>query len=185
MNLRSMFRQLPATAYLYALLAASLLSLYAGWAHYQREIGRRDILTAQAKAGEQAARDSLAILNKVQKPQTAAAVKWRTKWDSTGLRQLQYTLDSLKALGVPKPEIIQVLVPVSTLATANTAITACTLALQTCDQRVGMAQRGWDRAEDRIKLLEKQMPGRLTPWRHRAEGALVAEGLRALLRALK
>lgn len=152
-------------------LAAVLASLavtsgmVGAYNHFQREIGKRDILTAQAKVGELAARRELDSLTKAQKPQTAAAVRTLVKWDTVkaGI-DTTWLRDT-----VPVPvEVVRTIV-----VSADTGIKSCTMARLTCEERVGAAQRGWDKAEDRIKQLEHQMPGKLTPLRHRAEGAVV------------
>jgi hypothetical protein len=157
--------------------------------HYQREIGRRDILLAQADTAHRAAMRQADSLAKAYRPDTVRLTKWRTKWDSTGLRRLEHTLDSLQRLGVAHPETVTVEVPVSDLVTADTTIRACTMALRTCEQRVGAERDGRLAAERQVKLLEQQLPGAFTPWRHRAEGAvagvLVRETVRWLAQLLK
>lgn len=160
MNLRALFRQLPATAYLYALLAAALLSLYAGWAHYQREIGRRDILTALARAELRDAKRQIDSLGKVYRVDTLRLTRYRLKTDSLTTTVELWKHDTVRV--------------VEYVARANSTIRVCTQALATCDAMVGAERRGRIAAETDARLLRRAMPGRLTPWRHRAEGAVVA-----------
>ena len=63
---------------------------------------------------------------------------WRTKrqWDTLRVAHLERVLDSLRGLGIAKPETVQVSVPVSVLVTADSAITTCQAAVLTCEQRV-------------------------------------------------
>lgn len=183
----SYLKQLPITAYLVIAGITAGGTWLAVHDAGQRQLGAERILTAQAvAAGDSARADVKRLTADVKRltvaytPQAATAAQWLTRWDSTGLRQMARTIDSLKALGVAKPETVPVLVSVGTLAAADSTIKSCTLALQACDQLVG-AQRQLTDAERRranaaeadAKLVRRQLPSKLSPWLRRGEGAAV------------
>jgi hypothetical protein len=167
------FKRLPTTAYLYGLIAVSLAGGFATFVHQQRQIGAERVLTAQARAAGKVATHRADSLAKAYKPQAAAAVKWLTKYDTTGRHQLQVTLDSLKALGEKRPDTVRVTVTVGALATTDTTVTTCTQARLTCDEAVGAERVRTKAAQADAKLWKGQIPSAFAPWRQRAIGAIV------------
>ncbi len=157
-------RSVPTTAYLIAGGVTLLLAAYTANNAHQRQLGREQVLTAQARSDAAKWRRTADSLAKAYHIDTVRATKWKTKWDSTGLRQLERVVDSLKALGVAKPESVPVLVPVGTLATADTAIKSCTKALATCDQLVGAERQRAIAAQREIAALKAQMPSKARKW---------------------
>jgi len=157
-----------------------------GW--YLRSDRKSDAEVRTQLAALAVVRDSLMhrgdSLEAVQKPQTVAAAKTKIVWDSTGLRQMAKTIDSLKALGVAKPETVPVLVPLSTLQNADTAIKACTQALQTCEERVGVQRKRAETAEAANAILVAHQPSKWAPTIHRAQGGVVGLALGLLIGAV-
>ena len=60
MTLKALLRQIPSTAYLYAVLSVGAIGAYGAWSAHQRQIGAERVLTAQAVSQ----RDSLAVVLK-------------------------------------------------------------------------------------------------------------------------
>lgn len=139
--------------------------------HYQREIGRRDMVLAQSRADLKAAKHRLDSLEAVYRVDTVRL--WRTV---RALDTLTVTVDRWKH---------DTLTVVQYVAKADTAIRACTLALGTCEQRVGAERTARLTAEQQVKLLQSQMPGTLTPWRHRVEGAVLGIAAYVLVGVLR
>lgn len=173
MTVKDVLKGVPTVAYVYATVALALIGGVAQYNHGQRQIGAERVLTAQARAQFKTASHRADSLAKAQKPQTAAAVKWLTKYDTTGRHQLQVTLDSLKALGEKRPDTVRVTVTVGSLATTDTTVTTCTQARLTCDERVGAERQRTEAAQADAKLAWRQVPSKLSPWLRRGEGAAV------------
>ena len=163
----------PWQVQLIAAIASVLVGsgLFAAYNHYQREIGKRDLLIAQyTQAAQQAQRraDSLA---KVYRTDTLRL--WRVVRTTDTLTQTveRWKHDTLKV--------------VEYVAKADTAIKACTLALQTCEQRVAAERDGRIAAEQKATTLEHLMPSKFSPVRHRIEGAVVCIAVTAIVSALR
>jgi hypothetical protein len=164
-RLLALLRQVPTTAY----LIAGLLTAAGGWfamnnAH-QRALGAERILTAQARASGDTARAEVKRLSKVLPPQIAAAGKTRIKWDTVKAGIDTAWLHDT----IPVPvEVVRTVV-----LSADTAIKACTEALNTCQALVGAQRRRAEAAETDAKLAWRQVPSKLSPWLRRGEGAAV------------
>lgn len=138
-QLSSLFGRLPSTAYLYALLAASVLGGVSYFAHAQREIGARnaelrlsrqveDSLTrditaarrARKAAEAKAARDSVALLASRQSVRAAAARSDSAVRDAreARARALSVVADSSATLAQLRTEIVSL---VSKTAAADSA----------------------------------------------------------------
>lgn len=91
--------------------------------------------------------------------QTPRAIAWRTRWDSSGIRDLARQLDSLRAIGAVVPE--SVWVPTALPFTADTAIASCHDARNTCEARLANADSV--STELRTQLQDLARVGR-RPW---------------------
>jgi hypothetical protein len=147
MNLRSLLKQVPATAYLYGLLGVALIGAYQGWAYHQREIGRREVELAQSASELRAAKMRADSLEKVYRVDTLRLTKIKRVTDSLTVTVEQWKTDTLKV--------------VEYVAKADTAIKACVQALGTCEARVGAERAGRLAAEKQTAILKAQMPGNL------------------------
>jgi hypothetical protein len=155
-SLKALLGKVPSQVYLYATLAAAVIAGYNGWAYHQREIGKRDVQIEDlehANAGLLHARDSLTI---VYRTDTLRLTKIRQVTDSLTVTVERWKHDTLKV--------------VEYVTKADSTIRVCTAALQTCDQRVGVAQRGWDGARAEIKLLKASLPSPAQKWLYGAAG---------------
>lgn len=168
MNIKGLLRQVPATAYLYAALGAAVVAGYAGFVHQQRDIGRRDVLTAQANASRdslaklirhkdaQFARDTVRVFRSVATVDTLIQ-----RWIDTALVQRTDTV----TLTVHEATAIQ-----DTLRACRSLVRDC-ISLQ-------RDLRGMLRADSQIiRTLRAGQSHALTPWRHRLEGGLVVLGV--------
>ncbi|MBA3853320.1 MAG: hypothetical protein C0503_02835 [Gemmatimonas sp.] len=130
---------------------------------------------------------------------------WRERWDTTRVRHLERVLDSLRRLGVARPETTVIEVPVSVLVTADSTIRACEALVLTCEQRVEirdrenanlrrqnqLLERGTSRARSAAGLSYDPRTGALGAWAERDLWRLrggvsvtpARDGLRAELRA--
>lgn len=141
----ALFKQVPTFVY----VVASVLTIAGSWLALdrakQRQIGA---LNAEIAAQEQTnadlrrAQDSLA---KAYRTDTVRLTKIRRVTDSLTVTVDQWKHDTLKV--------------VEYVHQADTTIKACTAALQTCEDRVRIAQLGWANARAeiaRIKSIPKQ-----------------------------
>ena len=161
-------RRIPSAAYLYGVLAVAVFGAYQGWAYHQREVGKRDLLIAQAEqenATLRAREDSLAKAYRVDTLRL-----WRTvrALDTLTVSVDHWKTDTLKV--------------VEYVGKADSTVKACTLALGTCEQRVAVAQKGWDNARREIATLKASFPSKLSPWRHGAIGAILGAGAVLLIK---
>ena len=136
----ALFKQVPPFVY----IVAGVLTLAGGWLALdrakQRQIGA---LNAQIAAQEQTNAD-------LRRAQDSLAKAYRT--DTLRLTKIRRVTDSLTVtVDQWKHDTVKV---VEYVVKADSTIKVCSLALQTCEQRVSVAQRGWDGARDEIKLLK-------------------------------
>lgn len=157
MNLTGLLRQLPSTAYLYGLLAVALIAGYQGWAYHQREVGKRDLLIAQAERTNADLRHAADSLAKVYRVDTLRLTKIRRVTDSLTVTVDRWKHDTLRV--------------VEYVIKADSTIKVCTAALSTCEARVGIATRGWDNARAEIATLKANYPSKARPWLYGALGA--------------
>lgn len=134
----------------------------------QRRIGRQEAEIAQLVAER---RQALMRADSLEKAYKVDTVKfWRTV----------RTVDTLtQSVDVWKHDTLKV---VEYVEKADTAIKACTLALQTCEQRVGAERQVNATLKAENAVLRKQLPSRYDPLRHRIEGAVVGLAVGALLK---
>lgn len=162
MDLKALFRQIPSTAYLYAALSVGALGVYGLWTAKQRQIGRLEVLTAQA-VNE---RDSLA---KVLKGKTAQFQR-----DTVRVFRSVHTIDTLIQHRIDTALVRQtdtVKITVAEATAVQDTIRACRNTLRDCAS-IQADLRGFIRADSQIiRSLRQQMPSRLTPWRDRLLGA--------------
>lgn len=162
--LLALLRKLPVTVYLYAVIALGVVAGYASFVHTQREIGRREVLLAQAETARREAVHRADSLEKAFKRDTVIFNKWRTRWDTIVHTDSQWIHDTL-----PVPvKVVKELVYV-----ADTTIKACTQALNTCNQRVGAEKTARLAAEEEVKILKKSIPSTFTIWRDRTIAAAI------------
>lgn len=158
-------------------LGVTLISLIVGsgvFASYnaiQREIGRRDVLLSVTRADLKRAKVRIDSLERAYRVDTLRM--WRTvrTLDTLTVNVERWKHDTLKV--------------VEYVAKADTTIKACTMALSTCEARVGAERDGRLAAEKQVKLLQSQMPSKLTPLRHRIEGAVVGVAVSALVGVIR
>ncbi len=155
----ALLKQLPATAYLYGLLVAALVAGFAGFVHYQREIGRREVMLSVAASDLRDAKMRADSLEKVYRVDTLRLTKIKRVTDSLTVTVEQWKHDTVKV--------------VEYVAKADTAIKACVQALGTCEQRVGAERAGRKAAEAQVKILTAQIPSPVKPWRDRVLGGIV------------
>lgn len=134
--------------------AVLLMAVFVATALYGAEQRKRGAALALV-AVEAARADSLETAMQRQLRQlrvdTVRLVRLETRWDSSRVRYLEGTLDSLRRAGVQRPETVKVEVPVHVLITADSTILACRVALRsaitltdTCGQRVASLERQID-----------------------------------------
>jgi hypothetical protein len=126
-------------------LGVALIGGYNVFVHQQREIGKRDLLIAQHERTNADLRHQADSLSKVYRTDTLRLTKIRRVTDSLTVTVDQWKHDTLKV--------------VEYVHQADTTIKACTAALQTCEDRVRIAQLGWANARSeiaRIKAIPKQ-----------------------------
>lgn len=150
MNVKALLKNVPSTAYIYATVALLVVGAYNGWAYHIRQDGKRDLLIAQHERTEKQLRHDADSLRGVYRTDTLRLTKYRLRTDSLTTTVELWKHDTLRV--------------VEYVAKADTAIKACVQALQTCDQRVAVAQRGWDGARAENALLKKNQPSRATPY---------------------
>lgn len=176
MNLKALLRQLPTTAYV---VGGAVLLLWGAWTannYHQREIGRRDILTAQATH----ARDSLAKVLKAKDGQF--------RRDTVRIVRSIETIDTLIQHRVDTALVHQtdtVKITIREATAIQDTLRSCRSVLRECASIQSDLREMLKADTTIIQNLQKQMPGRLTPWRHRAEGAgvvIVVLKLSGLLR---
>lgn len=145
----------PFAPYLLALLLGSGFVAY--WNHTQREIGRRDILLAQARLETKNASHRADSLATVYKVDTIRLTKLKTRFDTSFVR----LVDSIP---VERRITDTIRVPVQVLVEAKEAITACTDALRTCEQRVAVERQRAEGFASQLKIVQAQQPGFLSVW---------------------
>ena len=153
------------------LAATVALSASVAWYnHYQREIGRRDLLIRQyaEEATVQKKRADSLSLRYVR--DTVRLWKTIRRTDTLTQTVEQWKHDTVKVV-----EFVQ---------QADSTIKACTQALATCEQRIGAERARGNALQGEAALLRRQMPSAITPWKHRAEGVAVAGVIVALLSLL-
>ena len=149
-NIRSLLSHVPQKAYI---ISGAIVILWGAWTannYHQREIGKRDLLIAQHERTNADLRHQADSLSKVYRTDTLRLTKIRRVTDSLTVTVDQWKHDTVKV--------------VEYVAKADSTIKVCSLALQTCEQRVSVAQRGWDGARDEIKLLKASMPSPAKKW---------------------
>lgn len=147
-------------------LLALLLSggIVATYNHGQREIGRREVLTAQAVH----ARDSLARVLKAKDGQfqrdTVRIVRSIATVDTLIQRQIDTAV-------VHQTDTVKITVQEATAI--QDTLRSCRSVVRDCAD-IQRDLRGMLRADSAIiKTLRASVPGAITPWRHRVEGGLV------------
>jgi hypothetical protein len=166
MNIRALLRQVPSTAYLYGLLAVAVGGAYAGFVHYQREIGRREVMLSVAASELRTAKMRADSLERAYRVDTIRLTKIKRVTDSLTVSVDRWKTDTLKV--------------VEYVAKSDTAIRACVQALGTCEAMVGAERAGRLAAESQAKILRQQMPSKLAPWRDRVIGAIVGGAIVAV-----
>lgn len=138
-----------AWGWLVAVLAVAVL-LWTGQ-RAEREYGAVLVQLDSSKAREAVWQQRADSLERVSVPQVAAAVKWRTRWDTIPGRERWDTLRLTDTVPVP----------VEVLVTADSAIASCHVALATCEQRVAAERALTDEVRTQLALTQR-IVGR--PW---------------------
>lgn len=142
--MKALLRSIPSQAYLYGALILALIGGYQYWAHEQQEKGALRLRIAQHERTNADLRHKADSLSKVYRTDTLRLTKIRRVTDSLTVTVDQWKHDTLKVVEYVDSTVVE--------------RKACSMALATCEDRVGVAQRGWDGARDEIKLLKAQMP---------------------------
>lgn len=128
------------------------------------QCAERDVGALEARL--EASRARVAILSRSRNAldaraavETPRAIQWRTRWDSSGIRDLARQVDSLRAIGAVVPD--SVWVPTALPFTADTAIAVCHDARNTCEARLANADSV--STELRTQLRDLARVGR-RPW---------------------
>lgn len=156
MNVKALLRQIPSAAYLYAVLGVAVIGGYNVFVHQQREIGKRDLLIAQHERTNEQLRKAQDSLAKVYRTDTVRLTRYRLRVDSLTTTVELWKHDTVKV--------------VEYVTKADSTIRVCSQALLTCEQRVGVAQKGWDNARAEIAKLKSATPSRARPWLYGAAG---------------
>lgn len=143
-------KRIPSAAYLYAVLGVAVIGGYNVFVHQQREVGKRDLLIAQHERTNEQLRKTQDSLAKAYRVDTVRFRVIRTQVDTFTRTVENWKTDTLKV--------------VEYVTKADSAIRVCSMALVTCEQRVAVAQRGWDGARKEIALLKSAMPSKARPW---------------------
>lgn len=122
-------------AWLLTLAAIALLLSTAQCA--ERDVGALEARLEASRARVATLSRARAALDARAAIQTPRAIQWRTRWDSSGIRDLARQVDSLRAIGAVVPD--SVWVPTALPFTADTAIAACHDARNTCEARLANA----------------------------------------------
>jgi phosphoribosylaminoimidazole carboxylase (NCAIR synthetase) len=155
-RLSQLAKNIPSAVYLYALLGVAVIGAYQGWAYHQREIGKREMQIVQYEHTNRTLRQLADSLAKQYRVDTVRFRVIRTQVDTLTQAVENWKTDTLKV--------------VEYVAKADTAIKACSVALATCEQRVGVAERGWKGARDEIAVLKASFPSKARPWLYGAVG---------------
>jgi hypothetical protein len=147
---------------------------YAAWAHAEREIGRRDLLLAQARADVASASRKADSLAKVYRVDTVRLARLVQRWDT-----LYASLTD--TLTVARTDTVRV--PVQVLVTADSTIRACRAVVLTCEQRVAAADDRSRAALRQADALRRAQPTAVHRWSERA--LLVVIGAAISVRLLK
>lgn len=155
-NVRALLKNVPTTAYI---ISGAIVILWGAWTannYHQREVGKRDLLIAQHERTNADLRHQADSLSKVYRTDTLRLTTYRLKLDTLTTTVELWKHDTL--------EVVQY------VQQADSTVKVCSLALATCEQRVAVAQRGWDGARDEIALLKRQMPSPAKKWLYGALG---------------
>jgi len=153
---------------LVVLAVAALGGLVAWNNQHQRAIGKRDIQIHQYEVANHALRAEADSLAKAYRVDTLRLTRLKLRTDTLTQTVERWKRDTLTV--------------VEYVTRADSTIKACTQALSTCDERVGVAQRGWAGARDEMKVLKASFPSPVQKWRWGAAGALVGAVVGRLVR---
>lgn len=132
-------------------LVAALLAV--GWLgscqRAERRVGALEGQRDSARAAERRLQRHADSLTRAYMPQRAAAVRWKTRWDTLPARW-----DTLRLTDT-------VSVPVEVLVTADSAIQTCHVALGTCEARLAAERAVTATVRTQLRLTE-QLAAR--PW---------------------
>ena len=154
--MKALLKRIPSAAYLYAVLGVALIGAYQGWAYQMRERGKLELRIAQHERTNATLRHEADSLAKVYRVDTVRFRVIRTQVDTLTRTVENWKTDTLKV--------------VEYVTKADSTIRVCSLALQTCEQRVAVAQRGWDGARKEIAILKANYPSKARPWLYGAIG---------------
>jgi hypothetical protein len=168
MNLRALFKQVPATAYLYGLIAVAVVGGVKLYTHQQREIGRSEVREENANH----ARDSLAKLI------SHKDAKFRV--DTVKVFRAITTLDTLIQHRVDTALVHQtdtVKITVTEAGAIQGELKACRSLVRDCAAITDDLRAFIHQDSLTIRNLRRQMPSKLTPWRDRLLGAALGFAL--------
>lgn len=156
MNVRDFLKRIPSAVYLYMLLAIGIFGAYQSFVYHQRQIGKRELQIVQYEIANRDLRREADSLAKRYRVDTIWRRVTQTRVDTMATTVDRWKHDTLRV--------------VEFVARADTAAKACTQALQTCEQRVGVATRGWDNARAENAILKASFPSKAKPWLYGAAG---------------
>lgn len=167
-RLLALLKRVPHAAYLYAVLGVAMIGAWQANNYHQREIGKRDSLIATAERTNEQLRKAQDSLAKQYRVDTVRFRVIRTQVDTLTRTVENWKTDTLKV--------------VEYVTKADSTIKSCVQALQTCDERVGVATRGWNNARAENALLKASFPSKTKPYVYGAIGVGIGYLVKSVLK---
>ncbi len=157
-QLAKFFGRLPLTVY----LVAGGVAVFGGWLtinnRHQREVGKRELQIVQYEMANRDLRRANDSLAQVYRVDTLRLTRLKLQTDTLTQTVERWKRDTLKV--------------VEYVVRADSTIAACTQALQTCEARVLVAQKGWTGAREELKVLKASFPSPVQKYRWLVGGVI-------------
>lgn len=150
-----------------------LWGLFAAWRSYERKIGALEARSAQLEANAKQLAQRADSLAAAYKPESVTVVRLKQRWD-TLTRELHLT-DTLHLRDT-------IMITREVLIRADQEITACTLALATCDRRVATEHQRYTVADSLWRVEKSLRPSWVARWGERVLWSAAGYGLAKLTR---
>ncbi len=170
--MNAFWKQLAAKVAPYLGVALVAGGWFATYTREQREIGRRDLLLANARADVATASQRADSLARAYRVDTVRLTRLVQRWD-TLYAQLTDTLT------LARTDTVRV--PVQMLVTADSTIRACRAVVFTCEQRVAAEGARADAFATQVQLLRKSRPSGVRTWAERSVWVAVGVEIGCLL----
>jgi hypothetical protein len=144
--MNAFWKHLAAKIAPYLVVALVAGGWFASYTREQREIGRRDLLLAQARADVASASRRADSLAKVYRVDTVRLTRLLQRWDTLYARVTD-------TVTLARTDTVRV--PVQVLVTADSTIRACHAVVATCEQRVAAEHAwglGWQRQAEQLHV---------------------------------